>query len=62
MSLPPPHGTSLGLWTVKHKIKALNLVVLEKQNVGKTVFLPVTDEEFEYLVEGQVFNFSATQP
>lgn len=50
------------MWTVKHKIKALNLVVLEKQNVGKTVFLPVTDEEFEYLVEGQVFNFSAMQP
>lgn len=60
MSLPPPHGHSLGLWIVKYKVE--NVVIFEKQNSGHTVTVPMTGEEFEYFVVGQSYSFTATQP
>lgn len=57
---PPPHGTSLGLWLVKHKLA--NVVIFEKQNNEKIVAIPMTSEEAGYFVVGQTYSFSATQP
>jgi hypothetical protein len=60
MASPPPHGSSLGVWKVTHKIAGL--LVLTKENVSKPVVIPITPEEAEYFVVGQSYSFSATQP
>lgn len=60
MAGPPPHGHSLGLWTVKRKIGCM--VIFLKENTAESVIVPMTDEEAEYFVVGQSYQFTATQP
>lgn len=60
MAGPPPHGHSLGLWKCVNKIRGA--VIFIKENTSLPVVIPVTDEEGEYFVVGQSYEFTATQP
>lgn len=60
MASPPPHGKSLGLWKVTHKVSGV--LILTKEDVNKPVIVPVTEDQFNYFEVGSSWSFSATQP
>lgn len=64
MAGPPPHGTSLGLWkcTKKFEEGADKWAFFRKMDVNKVTIVPVTDEQYEYLVVGTTYDTLFTQP